>query len=298
VRQRIELLGLSTVQAARPGAPRGTSSFSLLDLTAESRELIARRKDGSRVDVIVSFSSVKDLGLHTLIFIDITRRKKLEQEIVEIASLEQARIGQMLHDDIGQELTALGLLVGTLVEDLWLESSPSITLARFIERNVGRTLQKVRAVAHGLAVGEIEPEAFIDALADLLHRIGEISGVRCSFHADNNVRIDGRNEATQLYHIAQEACSNVLRHSGARNLKVSLQTDGSVVVLRIRDDGKGIGEAQEGLGQRIMRDRSRLIGASFSIGPAEPNGTQVTCILKSRAMTSGGSPERKASPES
>ena len=80
------------------------------------RELVGRRKDGSTFPVDLAVSEVVHLQLFTGILRDITRRKELEREVVEIASLEQRRIGQDLHDSVGQELTALNILAGDLAE--------------------------------------------------------------------------------------------------------------------------------------------------------------------------------------
>jgi signal transduction histidine kinase len=88
-----------------------------------SREVEARRKDGSVFSTDLAVSEIEHLKLFTGIHRDLTERKQLEREVVEVASLEQRRIGQDLHDSVAQELTALNLLAKDLAESL--ESDPA-----------------------------------------------------------------------------------------------------------------------------------------------------------------------------
>ncbi len=81
-------------------------------------EAAGRRKDGSLIELALSINQANHLDVLVVIILDISRRKQLEQEVVEISTLEQQRIGQDLHDRCGQELTALGLLVDRLCADL------------------------------------------------------------------------------------------------------------------------------------------------------------------------------------
>lgn len=213
---------------------------------------------------------------------DINDRKALERDIVEIASLERQRIGQDLHDDIGQELTALALLADGMLERLSEESPENIALAQRIVEASKRTLGKVRSLARGLAVAEVEPDDLPASLAELAKRLGESSKVRCAWDLDPNVRFAGSLEPTHLYHIAQEACNNSLKHACAGNLEISLQHDESAVLLQVRDDGIGMPAeppAPAGLGLRIMHNRAAIIGAQLTIEPAAPKGTLVACRL-------------------
>ena len=94
-----------------------------------------------------------------------------------------------------------------------------------------------------------------------------------------------------LYHIAQKACNNALKHA---NVEVRLRGARDVAVLEIQDDGTGVvvpttgPGRQEGLGLRIMRNRAEIIGAELAIEAAPPHGTLVRCILK---------PERRHGPK-
>ena len=85
-----------------------------------------------------------------------------------------------------------------------------------------------------------------------------------------------------MYRIAQEAVANAVRHSGARNICITLDQQNGETVLSIEDDGRGLSKettAGEGMGLRTMRYRAELIGAKLEVGPGPSGGTQVLCRL-------------------
>jgi signal transduction histidine kinase len=244
------------------------------------REVEARCKDGSIVPVDLAISEVEHSKSFIGILRDITQRKRLEHEVVEIAILEQQRIGQDLHDECGQQLTALGLLADSLVVSLAKDKPADAEIAAKVERGLKSVLRQVRNISQGLSLGEIEPDGLPAALTELVSRLSETSGVHCVFQGDKEVSIDDSLCATHLYHIAQEACTNALKHAQARNIEARLQSSDHAVILQIQDDGIGIlKDVQKGLGMRIMRNRASLISATLTIEPAEPHGTVVICTL-------------------
>jgi signal transduction histidine kinase len=112
-------------------------------------------------------------------------------------------------------------------------------------------------------------------------RLGETSEVHFVVEGADGIRVRDNLQATQLFHIAQEACTNAIKHGRAKNIQVQLRHVDHAVVLRIVDDGIGIPEAPpKGLGLRIMHDRASVIGAKLTIEAAKPRGTVVTCTLK------------------
>lgn len=245
------------------------------------REIEARRKNGSTFPVEWSVGEVENLGLFTGVLRDISRRKELEREVVRIATLEQQRIGQDLHDECGQQLTALGLLLNGLTEMI---KDPPPAVAEMIQK-IAHRLQEVshhvHSIAQGLALVGVKNSDFHGALEELVARLGQATQIHCTYHADEGTAVDSDAEATQLFHIAQEACTNAVKHADAKELAVRLLARDNAVILEIRDDGRGVGdEPGDGLGLRIMRNRAAVIGADFSIRPAQPTGTIITCALR------------------
>jgi PAS domain S-box-containing protein len=244
------------------------------------REVEGRRKDGSTFPVDLAVSEVAHLDLFTGILRDISQRQRLEREVVEIATLEQQRVGQYLHDDCGQELTALGLLADSLAEALAEHAPADVEIARKIGQGLVRVLRLVRNLSRGLARPEVDPAGLPAALRELTARLSETSGVRCIFRGDETLKIEDTLRATHLFHIAQEACTNALKHSQAKNVEIRLRSVDHTYTLEIQDDGVGIPEdAVEGLGLRIMRNRAGVIGATLIIETVQPQGTVVKCVL-------------------
>src|SRR5262245_48876335 len=120
------------------------------------------------------------------------------------------------------------------------------------------------------------------ALAELAARTSDLHGVNCTFECDEPVCILDNQAAMHLYRLSQEAVNNAVKHGRGRNILISLSDDSDLLSLTIEDDGRGFQatrESSSGSGLRIMRYRAELIGATLTIGRAEPHGTIVTCLL-------------------
>jgi two-component system CheB/CheR fusion protein len=267
------------------------------------REVEARRKDSSVFPVDLAVSEIEHLKLFTGIIRDNTRRKELEREVVEIASLEQRRIGQDLHDSVGQELTALNLLAKDLAEALRTDAAKASPLLERMIEGLQRGQLELRAVLRGLLPVPVDSEGLMASLTDLANHTQKEGKAMCVFDCPKPVSVADNLTATHLYLIAQEAVHNAVKHAQAQRIRITLQADEGLV-LRVQDDGIGIPtplpspfpreEGKGGWGIRIMRNRAAIIGAKFTIESAEPTGTVVTCVLARK----NNEPERdeKASP--
>lgn len=246
------------------------------------REVVARRKDGSTFPVDLAVSEVDPLKLFTGILRDITRRKELEREVVEIASLEQRRIGQDLHDSVGQELTALNILVSDLNETFRTDPSGGANLVEQMTQGLQRSQQELRAVMRGLLPVAVDTEGLMAALSDLIDGTQREGKATCKFDCPEPVSVADNLTATHLYLIAQEAVHNAVKHALPRNIRISLESK-DLLTLSVQDNGIGMPaeptEDHGGLGLRIMRNRASIVGAALTIQPAEPTGTLVKCTL-------------------
>jgi PAS domain S-box-containing protein len=247
-----------------------------------SREIDARRKDGTLVPTELAVSEIEHLRLFTGIHRDLTERKQLEREVVETASREQRRIGQDLHDSVAQELTALNLLAKDLAETLGTDPRKATQLAGQITQGLQRCQLELRAVLRGLVPVAVDSGGLMAALADLAGRTQEEGKVKCVFDCAELVALADNLTATHVYLIAQEAVHNAIRHAQAHEVRIRLTADVDLV-LSVQDDGVGMpvdSEEKGGLGLRIMRNRAAIIGARLTIEAAVPKGTVVSCTLK------------------
>lgn len=244
------------------------------------------RKDGRKIDISLSISPIRGASGEAIgasaIARDITEHKTLQREVLEIAALEQRRIGQDLHDGIGQELTGLTMMTQRLSDELTREALPEATAAAQIHSALEQALSHVRAVSKGLVPVEVDAEGLMVALADLAARTNALHGISCTFECHRPVAIADNQTATHLYRMSQEAVANAIKHGRPHNIVIRLDADGELTTLRVIDDGTGFDPAIEsttGTGLRIMRYRADLIGAQLEITNARPHGTIITCTV-------------------
>jgi two-component system, NarL family, sensor histidine kinase UhpB len=191
---------------------------------------------------------------------------------------ERLRVSRELHDQVGQELTAALLLLSRLESRAPEELRSAVREAR---DSVRASLEDVRGIAL-----ELRPEALDDlglesALAVLCHRFAERSALEVSCEVAAQLPALSAEAELVIYRVAQEALTNVARHSESNKAALSLQEDAGHVVLTVRDHGRGLGPDQApGSGIRGMRERARLIGAELQIRNHPEVGTEVRLRVK------------------
>jgi len=243
------------------------------------------RKDGERIDVSLRISPLKDSSGAVIgasaIARDVTERKVLQREVLEIAAREQQRIGQDLHDGTGQELTGLAMVAERLTGDLSGQGLPQAATAARIVDGLEEALSHVRSLSKGLVPVELDAEGLMVALADLASRTSQLPDVACTLECDEPVRILDNQAATHLYRLSQEAVTNALKHGRARRITLKLTSDRDFITLQITDDGRGFDDRCDvvGTGLRIMAYRAELIRGNLTIGQLRPHGTSITCKL-------------------
>lgn len=251
------------------------------------REVTGRRKDGSTFPMDLAVSEV-DLGgtrLFTGIVRDISERRRLEQEVLRISDKERRRIGQDLHDGLGQHLTGIGLIARSLARRLRKEQHPEAATAEEITRMIREADEQARHLARGLVPVELGADGLGAALERLAESAQQMFGLRCALelHIDEAAPLPDPETATNLYRIAQEALSNAVRHGAARQVSIALTVSGERLRLHIHDDGSGIPENiasfpyahHQGMGLHIMHYRARIVGGSLDVRPGPAGGTTV-----------------------
>ncbi|HEY5622494.1 MAG TPA: PAS domain-containing protein [Gammaproteobacteria bacterium] len=211
---------------------------------------------------------------------DISRRSELQREITVISERERTRIGADLHDGLGQELTGISLSLETLAESLARKDSEHAQAARALREMVQAAISHIRHISRMLSPGLSDELRLSQALEVLAEEINEASNTACHAHCTDEERQPDLETSTHLYRLAQEAVSNALRHSGARNIEIRYQCDDALISLEVLDDGVGFSlgpDVVEGIGLRSMRYRAEAIGADLEIVRRSEGGTQVRC---------------------
>ncbi len=225
-----------------------------------------------------------------LAFEDVTDR--FQRETAALALREQERVGRELHDSLGQQTTAIGMLAASLHRQLMAESRPEAELAGKLLERIEQAKTEVRMLSQGLLPVELDAEGLMSALAELVEGAGASPELACRFDCESPVTLDDSFAATHLFLIAKEAVHNAVKHAQATQIGVRLTSDEGVLTLEIRDDGIGISAAaakSDGYGIRIMRYRSDLIGGRFKIESGDTGGTIVSCSVLEQEMRNGRS---------
>jgi signal transduction histidine kinase len=232
---------------------------------------------------------------------DVTERKELQRQILEVSTAEQERIGREVHDGIGQQLTALTLFAGGLQRRLLRAGhAPEAEALGQLQLHLEATLQQARSLARGLAPVDIDRHDLPDALRDLAARVRETTGLDCSYEGMPQVELAQAAQARHLFRIAQEAVANALRHAQATTLRIRLDAQDRALVLQVLDDGLGVPDpvARRGrLGLHIMAYRADAMGARLYVRRRTAGGTEVRCVLPllEQPPRNGGCAETDAS---
>lgn len=222
--------------------------------------------------------------------IDMTERKRLEKAILEISAREQRRIGQDLHDGLGQHLTGIAFMTKAHEQKLAEKSLPEAADAAKVVHLVNQAIDKTRELARGLLPVMSDAHGLMSALQQCANEAREVFGVTVRFQCERPVLMHDVTAATHLYHIAQEALNNAIKHGRAKHVLISLSCADEHGRLTIRDNGTGIRDLSghsSGMGLHIMRYRARMIGGSLEIARDEPQGTAVTCVFPMRSRQDG-----------
>ncbi len=217
---------------------------------------------------------------------EVTERKRLEEEILQISEMEQRRIGQDLHDGICQHLAGIELKSQSLAQTLEKKAKAQAAQAEQIARHVRDVLGQTRSLARGLSPFILEAEGWVSALRELAAHTQKLFNVKCHFRNDRPVAIADPAMATHLYRIAQEAVTNAIKHGKASAVEISLTHANDKMVLAISDNGIGFKSPARpgtGMGLRTMQYRAGRIGAALLVQTPPEGGTRIVCFFQNSA---------------
>ncbi len=245
-------------------------------------QITERDDDQSLCHGEIRANLVQDAGLGMGVCIslrDTTELKRLEREILEASTRERQRIGRDLHDGLGQELTGVALMLRALSTRLEREYPQAAGAANELVGLVNQSIENARSLAHGLLPVSIERGGLICALRSLADRSRDMYGIDVRFRAEMWPQLQlPETHASDIYRVAQEALTNVARHSGAANVRIMLHVNTDGYCLKIADNGIGFSSKDKvggGMGMKIMRHRAEIIGAKLEILRNIPRGTLI-----------------------
>lgn len=208
------------------------------------------------------------------------RLRLLSRQVLDAQEAERRQIAHELHDEIGQNLTALKLFAGHLRGRLAAQNQPEVD--EWIEL-LNRAIEQVRDLSRLLRPVQLDHMGLAAALRALLDTQARAAGWTVDFVADADMpRLDMRHE-TVAYRVVQEALVNVARHADAARVSLELKLADGQLMLKLADDGRGFDvEAARlrvaqgrSMGLLGMEERVRLAGGTFHIESAPTQGTRI-----------------------
>ena len=222
----------------------------------------------------------------------ISERRRLEREILEISEREKARVGQDLHDGLCQTLTGIGCLVRVLqrnVEEKKLAPDTISAKAGEIVDLLKDATNEARGLAAGMYPVNIEEYGLAPGLKKLAADTALRFRIACKFECTGSIVLVDNRAAAHVYRITQEAVSNAIRHGKAKLVLISLAAAGGWITLKIEDNGVGLLKDMEptGMGLKTMNYRARSIGGSLEIRQHPQRGIEVICSFPNQQGPEG-----------
>ena len=203
-----------------------------------------------------------------------SERRESGRRALAAQEAERKRIAAELHDEVGQIMTGVLLLLEKVASELPAERRELLAEAQEATR---RSVDEVRRIAQELRPELLEHLGLASALKALATSVTERAGLE--FEKDFARKLPPLDPDVELtvYRVAQESLTNVARHAQASRVWLSLQPGRESVVLRVVDDGRGLNGhvAAGGGGLRGMRERALLVGAALAIERADTGGVEI-----------------------
>jgi PAS domain S-box-containing protein len=319
-----EIVGSSVDLLYSPNTPPAERDLAARAAQGErivNFETLRRRKDGTDITVAITMSPLRDAQgsviATTAILRDITERKRMEAEVRrsheqqrraeaelresrdrlrELSSAlqtireeEKTHIARELHDELGQALTALKMDAAAIASELDPAQEALRKRSEDMKQLIDATVASVRRISADLRPVMLDNLGLVPTLEWLTREFSARTGIRVELDIpDENLGVGG-DPATAIFRIVQESLTNVARHAGASEVAVEVINEDGTVVVRVRDDGKGIAEQDarksRSFGLLGMRERAYVLGGDLKVIRPPQGGTLIEAVIPAFGTT-------------
>jgi signal transduction histidine kinase len=232
---------------------------------------------GKLVQVVCSFTDItqikklekKSLGEK------MAHQRQLAQATIDGQEKERQEIGKDLHDNIGQQLTTVKLLLDLAKTSATGEAHRMMEMA---VKGVTDIINEVRSISRSLVPSTLKDLGLIDSVNDLIDSLRHTQAINIEldyFGFDEDFLPE--NKKLSLFRIIQEQLNNIIRHANAKNVGIGIRCTGKQITLHISDDGAGfdLGKIRKGLGLSNIMNRAELFGGSVEIVSYPGKGCEI-----------------------
>jgi two-component system sensor histidine kinase UhpB len=248
--------------------------FTPLERMAGLARRFDPRRTGQRVPIEDRESEVTDVAraFNEMLQRLEDERRATSRRVLEAQEGERLRVAQDLHDQVGQTLTAALLELAHVAKQVPKSARGDVASAQEI---VQLGLEDIRRIARDLRPEALDDLGLASALAALAERFARQARLDIDLQVESDLPQLDRDAELVIYRVAQEALTNVARHSGSPTAALRLAAAKDRVTLTVTDDGSGLPAGANGGGMLGMAERASAIEAALAIGPRTGGGTEI-----------------------
>jgi len=256
-------------------------------------EADAQRRDGSRFPTEVTPSRV-EIGDEVFFFgavRDISERKQIEgvqqdfaQRMLQTVETERQRIARELHDDVGQGIATLGVLLKALEQSAGPHEADVAAAMAPLHKSLGVVAESIARIVRDYHPADLLALGLEEALRSYARQFASRHGLTLRLHTAPIDDLLDDEQQLHVYRIAQGALANVVQHANAKHLTLRMRRQAQRLELSVRDDGRGFTQCPDAdvskqLGLVTMRERAELAGGTLNVQSTEGRGTEVRLWL-------------------
>ena len=196
---------------------------------------------------------------------------------------ERRKMSRKIHDELGQMLTGLKIDLSWLTKGLTKEQEALLEKAKSMSKLVDTTIQTVKRIAAELRPGVLDDLGIAAAIEWQAGEFEKLAEIKCEFSSNPRDIILDQERSIVIFRIFQEILTNIILHAKATRVRISLKEEGGSIVLKVRDNGRGISNKQisdpKAFGLIGMRERVRPWGGEIKISGSPGKGTTVMATI-------------------